>query len=317
MRDVMKLAGTRILVTGATGFIGSHLLARLCEVGADVHTVSRARQLQRGLPVRWHQGNLADLATTRILLETIRPRVIYHLAGHVVGARGAEAILPTLHSNLMSTVNLLTVAHAMGCDRFILPGSLEEPSSGQNEVVPSSPYAVTKWASTAYARMFHALYQFPAVILRVFMVYGPGQHDRKKLIPYVIDSLLKEEVPELTSGQRAVDWVYVDEVVDALLASAVAHNVEGRTIDIGSGKTETVRAVVQMLARLMESDLAPSFSSRPDRPLEQVRVADIHAAEKFLHWVPKVSLEEGLKRTIAWYADNPHRSSRPQAISTT
>jgi nucleoside-diphosphate-sugar epimerase len=217
----------------------------------------------------------------------------------------------------MSTVNLLTVAQAIGCNRFILPGSLEEPSSDPSEVVPSSPYAVTKWASTAYARMFHALYQFPAVILRLFMVYGPGQRDERKLIPYVIGSLLKGEVPEVTSGQRAVDWVYVDEVVDALLTSAVADNIEGRTIDIGSGKTETVRTVVQTLARLMESDHAPSFGSRPDRPLEQVRVAHIHTAEQLLHWVPKVSLEEGLKRTIAWYADNLHTLSRPRTISTT
>jgi nucleoside-diphosphate-sugar epimerase len=78
--------------------------------------------------------------------------------------------VPTFQCNLMSTVNLVRGAVAVGCERFILSGSLEELSSHDSEVVPSSPYAVTKWSSRPYARMFHALYQFPAVILRVFMV---------------------------------------------------------------------------------------------------------------------------------------------------
>jgi glycosyltransferase involved in cell wall biosynthesis len=177
------------------------------------------------------------------------------------------------------------------------------------DAVPSSPYAVAKWASSAYARMFHALYQFPAVIFRIFMVYGPGQRDLQKLIPYVIGSLVKGEVPKLTSGHRPIDWIYVDDVVEALIASALAKNVEGKTIDVGSGKVETVRTVVQTLARLMGSEYAPSFGAKPDRQFEQVRVADMRAAKELLEWTPKVSLEEGLKRTITAYQHNLESSA--------
>lgn len=315
MHDATTLAGARILVTGGTGFIGSHLLIRLCEMGAHVHAVSRAQQPETNLNIQWYQGDLADLPTARSLMKAVKPQVIYHLASHVVGARGAEAIVPTFQCNLATTVNLLTAAQTIGCDRFILCGSLEEPSSNASEVVPSSPYAVTKWASSAYARMFHALYQFPAVILRVFMVYGPGQRDLNKLIPYVIGSLLKGNVPELTSGQRAIDWIYVDDVVEAFLAAALAENVGGKTIDIGSGKTETVRGLVRTLARLMENEEAPSFGTRPDRLLEQVRVADLHAAETFLRWAPQVSLDEGLKRTIDWYERKLGGSTCDYAVS--
>lgn len=317
MTALGELAGKRIFVTGATGFIGSHLLSRLCELGARVYAVSRGQQPDTRCAIQWYEGNLADLPTARTLLKAIRPHFVYHLASHVVGARGTEAIVPTFQCNLMTTVNLLTAAQAVGCERFILPGSLEEPSSNDTEAVPSSPYAVTKWASSAYARMFHALYQFPVVILRVFMVYGPAQRDLQKLIPYVIGSLLKGQVPQLTSGQRPIDWIYVDDVVEALVASALAHNVVGKTIDIGSGEVKTVQTVVETLARCMGFDGPPSFGARPDRQFEQVRVADRRAAEELLGWTPQVSLDEGLQRTILWYERHLKPSACDQAMQIT
>lgn len=301
MTDVTTLCGKRVFLTGGTGFIGRHLLDRLSAMGARVYAVSRGQQSYGSPAIQWYQANMADLPTTRTLLEAIQPHVIYHLASHVVGTRSTDAIVPTFQSNLMTTVNLLTAAQSVGCERFVLPGSLEEPSSGGADVVPSSPYAVAKWAGSAYARMFHALYQVPVVILRVFMVYGPAQRDVNKLIPYVIRSVLKGDVPTLSSGQRPIDWIYVDDVVEALLAAGLAANLEGKTIDIGSGRATTVRSVVEKLVGLMGSDIHPLFGSRFDRPLEQVRIADTHAAEKLLGWTPKVSLDEGLKRTIAWY----------------
>jgi nucleoside-diphosphate-sugar epimerase len=95
----------------------------------------------------------------------------------------------------------------------------------------------------------------------------------------------------------------VDDVVEALLASALAGYVEGKTIDIGSGRLETVRTVIECIVRLMGSDVAPAFGARPDRPLEEVRVADTKPARELLRWAPHVALEEGLKRTIAWYEE--------------
>jgi len=93
--------------------------------------------------------------------------------------------------------------------------------------------------------MFFALYQLPVVILRVFMVYGPGQGDLQKLVPYVITSLLKGETPRFTSGTREVDWIYVEDVVAAFLEAARAPGVEGATLDVGTGKLVTVRQVVE------------------------------------------------------------------------
>ena len=174
----------------------------------------------------------------RGLFRDIRPDVIFHLASHVKGAPNLEHVLPTFRSNLQSTVNLLTLAAEKGCKRMVITGSLAEPEPENGELFPSAPYAAAKWASSGYARMFHALYKLPVVIARVFMVYGPAQQDLTKLIPYVTLSLLRGEKPKISSGGRPVDWIYVSDVVDGFMALAEAPGIDGGTFEIGSGKPD-------------------------------------------------------------------------------
>ena len=225
----MTIAGQRVLVTGASGFIGSHLCERLVQAGAEVHGLSRQPRTGATVPMRWWQGDIAAAETVRSVFREVHPHTVYHLASHVMGAPALEHVLPTFHGNLESTVNILTAAAEMGCSRLVLTGSLAEPEPLRGEAFPSSPYAAAKWASSAYARMFHALYGVPTVIARVFMVYGPAQTDLTKLIPSVILSLLNGESPAITSGDRLVDWIFVSDVIDAYLALAQAGGLEGRT----------------------------------------------------------------------------------------
>ena len=299
-------SGQKILITGASGFIGPHLCRRLCGTGAEVHTVSRTLHTTAISNLHCWQGDLADIETVRDLCDKVKPEVIFHLAGHAAGARNLELVLPTFHSNLATTVNVLTVATEVGCRRIVLPGSLEEPE--QTTAVPSSPYAASKWASSAYGRMFHALYQAPVVIARVFITYGPGDKPTK-LIPYVIRSLLQGEAPKLSGGQRQVDWVYVDDVVDGLLAAAHAPAVEGCTIDVGSGNLVTIRSIVDRLVGLIDPQIEPLFGAIADRPFEQVRVADTAKSGSLMGWQPVTPLEEGLERTVDWYRRQLRTSS--------
>ena len=301
MNDLAQFSGEKVLVTGATGFIGSHLCRRLGEGGAEVHGVSRLEQSREEFGQRWWQGDLADLSTVRDLLAAIKPAVVFHLASHVAGARDAGLVVPTFRSNLTSTVNLLTVATEVRCRRIVLASSMEEPEPGNADAIPSSPYAVAKWAGSAYGRMFHALFQLPVVILRIFMVYGPRQRDVSKLVPYVTLALLRGEPPKLTSGRRLVDWIYVDDVVDALLAAARSTGVEGCTIDVGSGTLVPIRTVVDHLVRLIDPRIEPLFGSLAERPLEQTRVADIERSNVLMGWKPGTALEDGLRHTVEWY----------------
>jgi nucleoside-diphosphate-sugar epimerase len=133
------------------------------------------------------------------------------------------------------------------------------------------------------------------------MVYGPGQRDGTKLVPYVVNSLLRGEEPRLSSGTREVDWVYVDDVVAAFLAAADAGEAAGKTLDIGSGELVSIRSLVERIVPLVSSDARPVFGALPDRPGERPRLANIAPSRETIGWEPSTPLDVGLARTVEWF----------------
>jgi UDP-glucose 4-epimerase len=295
------LAGKAALVTGVTGFLGVATARRLRAAGVEVHGVFRQAPPPSGLCASGWRADLTDPAAVRRVMDAVRPDLVFHLAGLTSAARDLALILPMLQVNLLAAVNVMVAATERGATRLVLAGSLEEPLPEAGWPVPCSPYAAAKLAAGAYARLCHALYGTPAVWLRLFMTYGPGQREVRRLVPYVILSLLRGEPPALSSGSRPVDWIYIDDVTDALLAAAVAKDVEGRTLDVGSGRLVTVREVVERIVPLVDLHLVPRFGAIPDRPRERVCVADVAMAEASLGWRARTSLDDGLRQTVDWY----------------
>jgi nucleoside-diphosphate-sugar epimerase len=251
--------------------------------------------------VHWWRADLTEHSAVRDLLATVRADTIFHLAGHVAGGPSLDLVVPTFRSNLIGTVNLLALAAETDCRRVVLAGSSYEPECEKADN-PVSPYAISKWAASGYARMFHRLHSLPVVTLRIYMAYGPAQRDREKLIPYVITSLLREKPPKLASGERQVDWVYVDDVVDALLTAAVVDHAEGETLEIGSGELVSVRRTVELIREIIGSRAGPIFGAQEDGPREELRLmSDPEASRRMTGWMPKVPLAEGLRRTVAWW----------------
>ncbi len=298
------LRGEKVLVTGASGFIGSHLLRALAARGAEVHAVSRNTKRESGDRVRWWRGDVSDAGSVRQLYMSVRPDVVFHLASHVMGSPALENVLPTFSANLASSVNILTVAAELGCRRVVLAGSLAEPETSRGESIASSPYAASKWAGTMYANMFHALYGVPIVNARLFMVYGPDQKDRSKLVPYVTLSLLRGDSPKITSGKRMIDWVYVGDAVEGLLSAAVVPGLEGSSVEIGSGTAVSTREIVTAIGTLIGGTGTPLFGAIPDRPMEPARIADVARTLAQTGWSPSTPLESGLRDTIAWYREH-------------
>jgi nucleoside-diphosphate-sugar epimerase len=295
--------GSKILVTGGTGFIGWQLCRRLCDTGLDVHATSR-RALPRvaGQPV-WWQVDTADLEAARRVFAEVKPDIVIHLAGQTGAQPDRNLVVPSFHSLAMSTVNVLSCAGDFGCRRVILVASLTEPSPSATAPIPGSPYAAAKWVGSTYGRMFHALYGTPVVILRPFMAYGPGQA-RTKLVPSAALSLINGEAPRVSSGAMRGDWVYIADVIDAFVAAIAVPGIEGRSVDLGTGKLTSIRELIETLVRTSESGVVPQFGAVADRPHEQETAADPLPAETYLGWRATTSLADGLSATMAWYREH-------------
>jgi UDP-glucose 4-epimerase len=303
----MRSEPIRYLVTGGRGFIGRHLIRRLVASGADVHATSRTQpHEQRG--VRWWCVDLADAKATRIVVQQVRPDVVIHLASRAEGARSLSLVVPMLNDNVVSAVNVMGAAADVPDCRVVLAGSLEEHSDLEPGSGARSPYSASKIAATTYATLFRDIARLPVVVLRLAMVYGPDDPHTTRLVPHVVDSFLRGAAPALSSGTRLIDWVYVDDVVEALLAAAVEPAALGRVLDIGTGDLASIRDAVSLIAAVTGTNVAPKFGQLPDRPGDRDLVADPEPALRYLGWSARTSMRVGIERTVEWHV---RHTSRP------
>ena len=290
-----RLSGARILVTGARGFIGRHLVQALARQGALVHATSRRPPSEGGGAVSWHRCDPTSSDDVVATFVAARPDYAVHLSSIADGRRDRALVLPILHSETLAAVNVMMAATEAGTRRLVIPASLEEAAPGDT---PSSPYAAAKTATHLYARMCHALYGTPVVMARIFMAYGPGQPEWK-MIPSVAARLLRGESPVIESPDRMVDWIYVGDVIDGLLAALVARGIDGRVVDLGSGELVSVRGVVDRLRALIDPDVTPAYGRGSARGNERARAADLAECARLTGWSPRVALDEGLRSVVA------------------
>jgi nucleoside-diphosphate-sugar epimerase len=288
----------KVIVTGASGFIGAACCRALVARGDEVFAVSR-----RGLAAVGAAGrrcNLGDREQVQALVTELEPEAVLHLAGAVTGSRAAAASTEAFATTLGSTVHLLEALSGRSIQRVVIAGSLEEVLPGDTVQVPASPYAAAKTAARSWADLAWAHWGVPMVWARLFMVYGPGQGDHTKLVPAACRALLRGEVFDTSSGRRLVDWIYVDDVVDGLLACLDRPGIEGGHLDLGTGALTSVRAVVERLHQLVPQAPEPAWGALPDRAFEVERAADLATTERRLAWKPRYALGLGLERTLDW-----------------
>lgn len=291
--------GRRVLVTGAGGFLGSHLTEALTALEAKVTAVRHHPSTRVGPASAVVSVDLTDLDATRGVIAASRPEVVFHLAAVVTGAQDASLLVPTLWSNVVATVNVLEALRDTGSVRFVWAGSADEPAPGKPA---ASPYAASKAAARIYARLCERLCDLPVVGVCPFTVYGPGQ-SVNKLVPHVITSFLCERPPRLADGDHVRDFVFVRDVVRAFLAAGTREDVVGRDVDLGTGTGVSVRDIVHRIRSLTGASVEPEFGKKPARVGEPERVADVELARHLLGWSPQWSLERGLTETVAWYRD--------------
>jgi len=291
-----QLAAQRVVVTGATGFVGLHLCRDLLRSGAEVFAISRTEPGILHERLHWRQADLTDFECTQKAFRGLHRSVVFHLCSHAQGEPDLAMVLPTFQGEVVTSVNVLTAVADIGVTRIVMAGSMEEPGVGE---IASSPYAAAKAASRAYGAMFHRLHGVPVVMTRIFMTYGPGQAT-KKVIPHTITTLVEGRPLKVANPQRLVDWIFVDDVVQGLLAAASASGMEGNSVDIGSGELIAISDVVRRICRLVRPDAPVEFGSTSERRPEQVRQADVVRTFALTGWHPTVSLDDGLKLAVEY-----------------
>lgn len=310
----MNLEERRVLVTGATGFIGSHLTRRLAGDGAEVYVLIRpgSDAIYPRLKDVWGDINIikADLKSVEGLeyaLSGIEPEIIYHLAAYTNVGRSLEHAKECIQTNIHGTVNLLSALEKVDYERFIHTGTNEE--YGDNKVPfredmkekPTSPYSVSKCASEMFCLMHHKAYGRPILILRPFNAYGPWQSCNRIIPEVIMSSLLGEEI-KMTGGEQTREFNYIDDIVEGLTKASDNKKAIGEIINIGCGEEYSVREVVEKTVGLVGNNNKILFGALPYRPNEIWRMfCDNSKAREILKWEPDYTLEAGLKKTIEWY----------------
>lgn len=302
----------RALVTGGAGFIGSHLVERLLADGHEVtvagHLAAGQRQNLAGVQghprLQMQEADVTDHEAIRPLCEGME--WVFHLAALADIVPSIQRPLDYYRANVDGTVVVLEAARAAGVKRFIYTASSScygipdvHPTPESAPVRPQYPYALTKWLGEQLVLHWAQVYQFPAVSLRLFNVYGPrsrtsGAYGAVFGI-FLAQKLAGQPFTVVGDGTQTRDFTYVTDVVDAMIAAA-ASEVAGETLNVGSGRTVAVNRLVELLGGPVVH-----IPKRPGEP--DCTFADIAKIRRLLGWEPRVGIEEGVQRVLAHLED--------------
>lgn len=309
---ITTLQDIRVLVTGLSGFIGSHLARRLLKEGAEVHGLVRENSnLWRIQDIKnqinLHCIDLLDFESVRKAVQDIKPQKVFHLAAYVDVRRSFEVMDEMIEVNIKGTLNLLMALDGTAYDCFINTGTCEEygdnPVPFREDQIPNpvSPYSASKVSTTMFCQMLYKTMELPIIILRPFLTYGPMQ-ESNMLIPSVIKKAIKRERFGMTEGEQTREFNYVEDIVDGFIKASLSKRAIGEIINIGNGKEYKVKDVVLKILNTMGNPIEPLIGALPYREGETIHFyCDNTKARELLGWNPKVSLDEGLKKTIDWY----------------
>ena len=295
----------RVLVSGATGFIGRTLVDKLAmDESIDVTALVRQEYVEKPLPGKLGRilpdialvlADLRDYEATIAAVQAARPNLIFHLAA--AGVRDPFLPLETaLAHNLHGTVNLLRAAFEVQAVGGSPAQMIIGRTPGEHTVM--NHYAASKAAAWQICQMYGRTQGWPIIGAMIYQAYGPGQEEGN-LVPAVLAAAKAGRDFPMTAGAQRRDWIYVDDVVQGLLAVAEADLPTGSSVDLGSGRLTSVADVVRMIYEEVDGAGRPLFGALPSRPGEdQVQIADVQRSKEMIGWETAVTLEDGLRLTL-------------------
>ena len=315
----MSLQGQRVLVTGADGFIGSHLTEALVGEQADVRALCLYNSqgshgwLEQSPPDIREQIDvrLGDIRDGRFVENSCRDiEIVFHLAALVAIPYSYQAPESFVDTNVRGTLNVLEAVRRTGVQRLVHTSTSEVygtpdqlPIDESHPLKGQSPYSASKIAADKLCEAFYCSFGMPVVTLRPFNTYGPRQSQRA-VIPTILAQLLHgRKRVELGSLTPKRDLTFISDTVSGFLAAASADDIEGRTIQLGTGRAESIAEVFRAACRVCgvkAEAVSTAARVRPERSEVMVLQSDPSLAAELLGWKGQVSLESGLEQTAAW-----------------
>jgi NAD dependent epimerase/dehydratase len=318
--DNMDWKNKRVLVTGAGGFIGSHLTEQLVEKGADVRALVHYNALGRwgwldhspvAKQIEVVAGDIMDRDSVRLAVKN--REVIFHLAALIAIPYSYQVPSSYVHTNIEGTINILQAARDENVERIIQTSTSEVygtaryvPIDEKHPLQGQSPYAASKIGADKMAEAFRLSFNSPVVTVRPFNTFGPRQSTRA-IIPTIIVQCLLGDTIRLGNLSPTRDLNFVLNTVDGFILAASEPAAVGNTINLGSGREISIgdlaSLIIKMIGRSIKIE-SEDTRLRPSGSEVERLLADPAIAQTLLGWQPKISLEEGLERTIAWVKDN-------------
>lgn len=308
----------RVLVTGASGLVGSHLVAALLRQGADVTVLLRDQDRRSAL---FRSSDIDRVAVVAGALERVEDveravaesqcSVVFHLGAQTIVGVGVQAPLLTFEANVRGTYNVLEMCRRHSVERLVLAssdkayGTSDHPYVEEDPLLARSPYDASKAAADLIAQSYHASFGTPLAILRCGNTYGGGDLNWSRIVPGTIRAFLRGEAPQIRSdGSYVRDYIHVSDVVSAYCAAAEAIDraeVAGQAFNVAAGEDATVLDVVRAIRELIGGRLPePQILDVTKGEIREQRL-DTAKVRRVLGWAPRVGLRDGLRDTITWY----------------
>ncbi len=319
----MKRMMYKVLVTGAGGFIGSHLCDALVEKGYEVRAFVRYNSrnfwgwIENSLyksRIEVVVGDIRDYDSVKDAVKGVD--MIFHLAALIGIPYSYVSPLAYIKTNIEGTYNILQAARGLNAKKIIHTSTSEVygtaqsvPITEDHPINPQSPYSATKASADFLALSFYHSFGLPVAIIRPFNTYGPRQSARA-VIPTIITQILsgKRKI-KIGSLHPARDLTYVKDTVEGFIAVAESEKSVGEVINIGMNFEISIKDLAKLISKLMNVEIKMEVEKERQRP-EKSEVerlwADIKKAKSLLEWSPKYTLEKGLKETIEWFRENLH-----------
>lgn len=319
----MNWQGKQVLVTGAGGFIGSHLAEQLVREGARVRALVHYNALGTWgwldhSPLRDQMevvaGDIADAESVRQAAKG--SETLFHLAALIAIPYSYRAPFSYVRTNVEGTLNVLQAARDLGGVRVVHTSTSEVYGTARQVPIPEthplqgqSPYSASKIGADKMTESFHLSFNVPVVTVRPFNTYGPRQSARA-VIPTIIMQGLAGQRVRLGSLHPTRDLNFVSNTVEGFLLAGSSPAAVGRTINLGSGREISIGDLAQLIGKLLGSPITVESEAarlRPEGSEVERLVADARLANELLGWTPRVSLEDGLRETIAWLRQHQER----------